>query len=154
MLETFNGTGLSMTDREKILAEIERLMKENVEHSDGSPFYGGRSSAFGVVYSFINSLSEEPVSEDLEKAAVEAFKNIVDSDKNNFLEVFKAGAEWQKEIDSKAMGVSDKAYFESCEKIRKQTIKKACEWWERNDSYAVPTNIQIERFKQEMEEEV
>ena len=38
-----------------------------------------------------------PVSEDLEKAAVEAFKQIVDSDKNNFLEIFKAGAKWQKE---------------------------------------------------------
>lgn len=39
---------------------------------------------------------EEPVSEDLEKAAVEAFKQIVDSGKNNFLEIFKAGAKWQK----------------------------------------------------------
>ena len=35
--------------------------------------------------------------DDLEKAAIEAFKQIVDSDKNNFLEIFKAGAEWQKE---------------------------------------------------------
>lgn len=37
------------------------------------------------------------VSEDLEKAAVEAFKHIVDSDKNSFLEIFKAGAEWKEE---------------------------------------------------------
>lgn len=42
-------------------------------------------------------VQEEPVSEDLEKAAVEAFKQIVDSDKNNFLEIFKAGANWKKE---------------------------------------------------------
>lgn len=35
-------------------------------------------------------------SEDLEKATVEAFKKIVDSDNNNFLEIFKAGAQWQK----------------------------------------------------------
>ena len=41
--------------------------------------------------------TEEPVSEDLEQAAVEAFKHIVDSDKNNFYEIFKAGANWQKE---------------------------------------------------------
>ena len=40
---------------------------------------------------------EEPVSKELEKAAVEAFKKIVDSDKNNFLEIFNAGAEWKKE---------------------------------------------------------
>lgn len=39
----------------------------------------------------------EPVSNDLEKAAVEAFKQIVDSDKNNFLEIFKAGVKWQAE---------------------------------------------------------
>ena len=39
---------------------------------------------------------EEPASKELEKAAVEAFKKIVDSDKNNFLEIFKAGAEWKK----------------------------------------------------------
>ena len=43
------------------------------------------------------TMDEEPVSEDLEKAAVEAFKHIVDSDKNSFLEIFKAGAKWQKE---------------------------------------------------------
>lgn len=40
---------------------------------------------------------KESITEELEKAAVEAFKQIVDSDKNNFLEIFKAGAQWQKE---------------------------------------------------------
>ena len=44
-----------------------------------------------------NFLTQEPVSNDLEKAAVEAFKQIVDSDKNNFLEIFKAGVKWQAE---------------------------------------------------------
>ena len=44
-----------------------------------------------------DSLTQESVNEELEKAAVEAFKQIVDSDKNNFLEIFKAGAKWQKE---------------------------------------------------------
>ena len=40
---------------------------------------------------------EEPVSEELEKAATKAFKQIVDSDKNSFLEIFKAGAKWKEE---------------------------------------------------------
>lgn len=40
---------------------------------------------------------EEPAKDELGKAAVEAFKQIVDSDKNNFLEIFKAGAKWQTE---------------------------------------------------------
>ena len=39
---------------------------------------------------------EKPVSENLEKAAVEAFKEIVDDERNSFLEIFKAGAEWKK----------------------------------------------------------
>ena len=40
---------------------------------------------------------KEPVSEILEDAAVEAFKQIVDDERNSFLEIFKAGAKWQKE---------------------------------------------------------
>ena len=38
---------------------------------------------------------KEPVSEELEQAAVEAFKQIVDDERNSFLEIFKAGAKWQ-----------------------------------------------------------
>ena len=57
----------------------------------------------------VDSLQEEPVSEDLEKAAVNAFKQIIDSDKNNFLEIFKAGAEWKKQ----------------------KTVDKACKWIEK-----------------------
>ena len=38
---------------------------------------------------------KKPVSEELEQAAVEAFKKIVDDGRNSFLEIFKAGAEWQ-----------------------------------------------------------
>ena len=53
-----------------------------------------RIEAIGMA---IKALQKEPVSEDLEKAAVEAFKQIVDSDKNSFLEIFKAGAKWQKQ---------------------------------------------------------
>jgi hypothetical protein len=37
---------------------------------------------------------KEPVSEELEEAAVEAFKQIVDENRNSFLEIFKAGAQW------------------------------------------------------------
>lgn len=59
----------------------------------------------------INSMQEEPASEELEQAAVNAFKQIVDSDKNNFLEIFKAGAEWGKnqamtEIQAQSMALA------------------------------------------------
>lgn len=40
-------------------------------------------------------LSKESVSKDFEQAAVEAFKQIADSDKNSFIE-FKTGAQWQR----------------------------------------------------------
>ena len=40
---------------------------------------------------------EEPVSEDLKKAAAEAFKQIVYENRNSFLELFKAGAKWKAE---------------------------------------------------------
>ena len=41
---------------------------------------------------------EDPVSDKLlEKAAVEAFKQIVDLDKNSFFEIFKAGAQWKQQ---------------------------------------------------------
>lgn len=49
-----------MTDKEKIRAEIERLIKEN----NGSPI-----SVCNDILSYIDSLSEEPVSEDLENTA-------------------------------------------------------------------------------------
>ena len=62
-----------------------------------SQYDQGIFDGLSLLENFIDSLEEEPVSNDLEEAAVEAFKHIVDSDKNNFLEIFKAGAEWQKE---------------------------------------------------------
>lgn len=45
-----------------------------------------------IIYEYYK---EEPVSEDFEQAAVEAFKEIVDDERNSFLEIFKAGAMWQ-----------------------------------------------------------
>lgn len=42
--------------RENITKEIKKLMEENTQKSDGSEFYGGRASAFGVVYSLITSI--------------------------------------------------------------------------------------------------
>jgi len=83
---------------EKIKAEIKRRYNilKNVASPENKDYYDGKIEAYIETLDFLNSL-KEPVSNDLEEAAVEAFKQIVDSDKNNFLEIFKAGAEWQKE---------------------------------------------------------
>ena len=42
--------------KDAIVAEVERMTKESVEHSDGSLYYGGRVGAFSAVLSAIESL--------------------------------------------------------------------------------------------------
>ena len=121
-----------MSEKEKIRAEVERRIK-SLESNIG---YGigvdSQIDAYESLLSFIDTLPEEKlsnverigkdckewsVSEDLEEAAVEAFKKIVDSDKNNFLEIFNAGAKWQKDkmvqntIDAHCFGFQGAALF-------------------------------------------
>lgn len=107
-----------MTDKElkvKILAEIERLKKTN-EVSDNEQYaqyeldaMGGYDSALDDILSFIDSLQEEPVSEDL-KYTAEAHSLLVPSElyhllqdeqqklwKKEIEDAFKAGAQWQKQ---------------------------------------------------------
>lgn len=88
-----------MNKVEKIKADIDRLQETTMDENRNflSSYHEGIFDGLSMIENFIDSLEEEPVSNDLEEAAVEAFKHIVDSDKNNFLEIFKAGAEWQKE---------------------------------------------------------
>ena len=82
-----------MTDREKILAEIERQKK--IYMYDTSKHSFGRMMQCNDLLVFINSLPEEPVSKDLEKAAEEY------AEKHPTCGLaktsFKAGAQWQKE---------------------------------------------------------
>lgn len=84
---------------------------------------------------------KEPVSENLEEAAVEAFKQIVDGGKNNFLEIFKAGAQWQyNQLEKNRLAACDKQTDEErereqdfCDKIiigehRQPTFSDAIEY--------------------------
>ena len=109
-----------MTDKvQKIREEIERL--QGLTMDENKNFYSeaaeGEYNALCNIEHFIDCLQEEPVSKDLEKAAVEAFKHIIDSNKNSFLEIFKAGAEWKKEemmektIDATCFGFQSAALF-------------------------------------------
>ena len=84
-----------------------------------------RIEAIGMA---IKALQEEPISEDLEKAAVEAFKQIVDSNKNSFLEIFKAGAKWkEKEMQYTIELAEDHAYFAGRTKTIDEMMEKAVE---------------------------
>ncbi len=58
-----------MTDKEKIKAEVDRLGKELVNGSGGLILGRTVHRYFNKVISFIDSLPEEPVSEDLEEVA-------------------------------------------------------------------------------------
>ena len=60
-----------------------------------------------------------------EKAAIEAFKQIIDSGNNNFLEIFKAGAEWkEKEMQSTIELVEDHAILAGMKKMEQQIMEK------------------------------
>ena len=124
-----------MSKIEKIKVEIERLKNELVQEAEKgykSDFDEGRISAFEDIIIYINSLEEEPISNDLEKAAVEAFKQIVDSNKNSFLEIFKAGAQWgkeQTEIQIKAQSI---ALPHGCPK--KELVSKDLEYFAKKES--------------------
>lgn len=122
-----------MTEREKILAEIERLKKELYKQRDvrldGSPIpifdtnaIDGMLKILAKLKGFINSLSTEQPSEDLEEAAMkEAHKRYRDcpplniggdyefaeyhgEERELFVEGAQWGANWQKEQ------LIDKAY--------------------------------------------
>lgn len=67
---------------------------------------------------------EETVSEELEQAAVEAFKKIVDDGRNSFLEIFKAGAKWQKEQDKQWLAENHKHIFAKGRESMKQQMMK------------------------------
>ena len=96
-----------MTDKEKIKAEIERrikAMKDNFatnEASKSKHAYTLRMIDHQELLSFINSLPEEPVSEDLEEAAnfyADTHTEWFDANNNPHVSpAFKAGAKWQKE---------------------------------------------------------
>lgn len=91
-----------MSNKEKIRAEIERRYNERDRIGDDI-----RANVHKSLISFIDSMQEEPVSEDLEEAAKQygdELDNVLVvsiNDDNSIGEyatqAFKAGAKWQKE---------------------------------------------------------
>lgn len=81
--------------KQKILAEIKKLIHNKWYCEENTVL------ALEDVKNFINSLQEEPVSEDLKVAAQEYEQNRKDYDATSDNEIvrraFKAGAKWQKE---------------------------------------------------------
>ena len=88
-----------MNKIEKIKAEIERLKNELIQEAEKgykSEFDEGRISAFEDMTTFVDSLEEEPVSNDLEKAAGNYAFTMSGEDEVLKYYAFIAGAQWQK----------------------------------------------------------
>ena len=113
-----------MTDKKKleaIRAEIERFRKTNKVSEDKEyaqyelDVKCGYDMALDDMLSYINSLSEEPVSEDLEEAAIDICSKVLKGETiiidgyeyvvlSDAEECFKAGAKWkQEEMMAKAV---------------------------------------------------
>ena len=124
-----------MNNIEKIKAEIKRLMKE----TDASQFGIGGRCMCRIILDFIDSLSEEKPSEDLEKAAEESLEgqSVAELFCGSYeawqmLEMFKAGSEWRYQKDRrefaklKAKEWSD-GYDEGIAKGKEQMMKDTVE---------------------------
>lgn len=139
-----------MTDKEKIKEEIERLKNKQLSifsKGESVEICGTTLTCIGIynqLLSFIDSLPEEPASEDFE----EAFDNYYDDTwdehggiamvVNNCHDIwfpsqatsdfFKAGAEWQKQKDDKHIGdLQWEAYIKGEQETKQQMMKDAVE---------------------------
>lgn len=112
---------------ERIKSEIKNLIDEWRWHCSAEAKY--RCEAYGELLDFINSLQEEPMSEDLEEAAKKAGQKYF-PDKDNIwarpnyeamaaANAFKEGAEWQKEQ-------FEKNRLEHCDSITEEQYNLEC----------------------------
>lgn len=121
----------------KTRAEIERLESEN--NCGTSDFIEAKRIAYNRVKRILDSLPEQPASESSEKIGQlnvlpksarhsegleEAAENIYKTPFGTRAEDFKAGAEWQKEQDTREMIMSDGSYFQKCYELGKKDMKK------------------------------
>lgn len=89
-----------MSDKELIKQEIERIIEEETQISKGSDYYHGVKESMEKLLKFIDSLQEEPASEDLEEALAECVNRRLEIDEfaNDSIKfAFIEGAEWQKQ---------------------------------------------------------
>jgi len=124
-----------MTDKvELIRKEIERLKAKQLaifnkgESEESCDDALTHISAYNHLLSFIDSLSEEPVSEDLEEFALQYAGHHApyDSCMQEVEDAVKAGAKWQKEQDQSTIELAeDHAMLAGMEKMREQMMKDA-----------------------------
>lgn len=118
-----------------IKAEIERLIAMN-KTRNGFPagtMCAVRIEAYEKLLSFLSTLEEEPVQNDLEEAADNHICEVVDSaghpgwdwETQDIKDAFKAGAEWQKEQDDKELSdLLTIAHLQGAEQMKEQMLKE------------------------------
>lgn len=122
-----------MTAIEKIRAEIKErisLEKELLKRAGDSYRIEGSIDALKGLLSFLDTIEKEPVSEDLEEAAINYIAPIENEDGlkvinfsgQDIKDAFIAGANWQKEKDTRDMVMSDNRQFQKVYELGKKDM--------------------------------
>lgn len=134
-----------MTDKvQKIREEVARLRKSyqimyqelDCESPELMSVCAKRNLCQDILM-FIDSMQEEPVSEDLEEAANEyKCQQALEDYRPSLYKAFKAGAKWQKEQDKETIELAeDHAMFAGMEKMKEQMMKNI---WKPADGDDLP----------------
>ena len=90
-----------MTNKvQKIREEVEKLKSQLLRGACSSQIAMEtrcKEEAYNEVLAILDSLQEEPVSEDLEEASLEYWNHQLDSGEDTLRDAFKAGAQWDRE---------------------------------------------------------
>lgn len=145
-----------MTDKKLIRAEIER--KRASYFGNATTFTIAQKMVLTELLSFIDSMQEEPVSEDLEEAAdnyarknpayaVDKWGNWSACNREKPKFDFMAGAKWQKQQDQETIELAeDHAMFAGMEKMKEQMMAKAVNAQVKIDAGGYPYIPQIELY--------
>ena len=143
-----------MTNKEKILSEIERLMyaynlEADIAASEDAIEEKIAQEKYELckrMLSFINSLPEEPVSEDLDEAAeVYGYTNWQSDD-------YHEGAAEGLPFD--AIGHTEKCFKDGAQWNNERVIKKACNWLKKHGGFTLGfPGAEVKDFLKYMEEE-
>lgn len=108
-------------EADRLRAEIDKRYAEYRAKmkTDDFTYYEGMADALDLFEQFLDTILEQPV-----KGLDEAAENIYKTPFGTRAEDFKAGAEWQKEQDTREMIMSDGSYFQKCYELGKKDMKK------------------------------
>ena len=149
-----------MTDKEKIKEQVNIYISNlRVAQEQGiiTRFDEGKLEALEEIADFIDSLQEEPVSENFEEAADNAFNKVLNTHEivniRSCMEMFKYGAQWkEKEMQSTIELAEDHAMLAGMEKMKEQMMKDAIDVEVHIDAGNYPYIPEIELYDYDKDE--